>query len=204
MLIDNTSLNVVLIGDWNKLYIQPNWIAENVYCQKEIELGVIGQGTEFSITYRCENIVISPSQNQMIFAALDMNNLTIERLSLIINNFLQKATTPVLTAYGLNCEFSEINSSQFAEVVDTISDSSNIIESGFEILSTKISRSLSKDGVILNLESSQIENKTVMHFNEHHGISKNEMPVIDANMINSFITTTKNLIIAFGYDIEEE
>ena len=103
----------------------------------------------------------------------------------------------------LTCEFSEINSSQFADVIDTISDNSKIIGSGFEILSTKISRSLSKDGIPLNLESSQIDNKTVMHFNEHHGIPMEEMPVIEAKMIYDFIRAAKSLISALGYDIEE-
>ena len=203
MLLIKSSLTVVLLGDWNKMYIQPNWVAENVYCQQEIELGVIGQGTDLSVTYRCDNILISPSQNQMMFTALNMDTTTIDRLVLCINNFLQKATTPVLTAYGFNCEFSETNSSQFADVLDTISDNSMIIGNGYEIKSTKISRTLIKGGKVLNLESSQNDDKTVMHFNEHYGNPVTEMPTIKAEMIHDFVSAAKDLILALGYDIEE-
>ena len=31
MVFLNDSLTVVLVGDWNKLYIQPDWVANNIY-----------------------------------------------------------------------------------------------------------------------------------------------------------------------------
>lgn len=203
MFLVKSSLTVVLLGDWNKQYIQPDWVATNIYCQEKMDLGVFGQGTDFNVNYRCNNIVIQPSQSQMIFNALDMNHNTIERLVLYINNFLQKATTPVLQAYGFNCEFTETKNCRFADVLDTISDNSMIIQNGYEIISTKITRSLTKNGKILILESSQNEDKTIMHFNEHHGNRLIEMPTIEVEMICDFLSAAKDLILALGYDIEE-
>ena len=40
MIFTRDSLTIVLLGDWNRFYLQPNWIAENVYEAEEIELGV--------------------------------------------------------------------------------------------------------------------------------------------------------------------
>lgn len=203
MIIRNSSLTVVLLGDWNKMYIQPDWIAQKVYCQKEIELGVIGQGTDLTVNYRSDSIVIAPSQSQMTFTALNMNNDTIERMVSCVNNFLQNATTPILTAYGYNCEFVEDDCNQFADILDTIADNGKIIESGYEIINTKISRSLSKNGTIFNLESSQDGNRTILHFNEHHGTAVTEMPIIEEENIKNFISSAKQLVQALGYDIEE-
>ena len=45
MVFINDSLNVVLLGDWNQLYSQPDWIAENVFEKEEMEIGLSGQGT---------------------------------------------------------------------------------------------------------------------------------------------------------------
>ena len=36
MVFLNDSLTVVLVGDWNKLYIQPDWVANNIYETEEI------------------------------------------------------------------------------------------------------------------------------------------------------------------------
>ena len=63
----NDSLTVVLVGDWNKLYIQPDWVANNIYETEEIEIGVNGQGSDFSVSYRCDNVIISPDQGKVVF-----------------------------------------------------------------------------------------------------------------------------------------
>lgn len=202
MLLDKSSLTVVLLGDWNKLYIQPDWIANNVYCQKEIEIGLLGQGTDLSITYRCNNIVIAPAQTQMKFTASDMESNTIDYLVSCINNFLNNAKTPVLAAYGFNCEYTENNSIQFAEMLDAIPDNSKIIRKGYTIENTKLSRTLKKNGTTLNIESSQEGTKTKIHFNEHYGEPVTAMPEIKVDMINNFLLSAKELIVALGYELE--
>ena len=66
MVFLNDSLTVVLVGDWNKLYIQPDWVANNIYETEEIEIGVNGQGSDFSVSYRCDNVIISPDQGKVV------------------------------------------------------------------------------------------------------------------------------------------
>lgn len=202
MLFINDSLTVVLLGDWNRLYIKPDWIATNVYEQQKIELGVSGQGTDYSVTYRCDGVIIAPSQSQMLFTAQNADNETLEKLVFCINNFLQKANTPILNAYGFNCDYVDSNGSQFADVIDGMSDTSSIIDCGYEIKASKVTRSLFKNGVILNLESSIDGGSVKMHFNEHHNDNSENMPTVTIEQINSFIDNSKELVKAFGYEIE--
>lgn len=202
MIFVKDSFTIVLLGDWNKLYIQPDWVAQNVYERQEIEIGVNGQGTEFNVTYRCNEVIIAPTQSQVMFTACDVEIGTIDYIVNCVNNFLMKATTPILSAYGLNCEFVESDAAVLADVIDSISDNSTIIEQGYEINAAKISRTLIKDGGILNVEMIREGNGAKIHFNEHHGSATTEMPVISSAQVNSFISNCNGLVGAFGYDLE--
>ena len=53
------SITIVLLGDWNKFYIQPEWVATNVFESEEMEIGIEGQDAEFHISYRNCNKTIS-------------------------------------------------------------------------------------------------------------------------------------------------
>ena len=77
----------------------------------------------------------------------------LERLITCVNNFLQRATTPILNAYGFNCDYIDSDGSQFADVIDHMTDNDGIITCGYEIKASKITRTLSKAGKIINLES---------------------------------------------------
>ena len=195
---------IVLVGDWNKLYIQPEWISANVYMKNEIEIGINGQGTDLQVIYKCDGVVIAPTQNQVIFTAMNMDEKTIIALISCVNNYLKNAYTPILVAYGFNCDFIDNESSLFAEVVDSISDSLAIIGNGYEIKATTINRTIEKNGKILNIESSRTDNMTKIHFNEHNGNATDKMPEIEMDQIQAFLTGCNSLIEAFGYDLEND
>lgn len=203
MFLIKDSLTVVLLGDWNRLYMQPNWIASNVYGQQNIELGVNGQGTDYSVTYRCSDIVIAPSQLQMVFTAQNVDDETLNALVSCVNNFIQKAKTPALNAYGFNCDYEDGDRSLLADVIDSMKDTSNFIDCGYEIKTTKITRSLLKNGIVLNLDTFMDNNSVKMHFNEHHDVNGAD-PAIEIEHIKSFIDDSQKLIKAFGYEMEGE
>ena len=204
MVLVKDSLAIVLVGDWNKLYIQPEWISANVYMKNEIEIGINGQGTDLQVIYKCDGVVIAPTQNQVIFTAMNMDEKTIIALISCVNNYLKNAYTPILVAYGFNCDFIDNESSLFAEVVDSISDSLAIIGNGYEIKATTINRTIEKNGQILNIESSRTDNMTKIHFNEHNGNATDKMPEIEMDQIQAFLTSCNSLIEAFGYDLEND
>ena len=204
MVLVKDSLAIVLVGDWNKLYIQPEWISANVYMKNEIEIGINGQGTDLQVIYKCDGVVIAPTQNQVIFTAMNMDEKTIIALISCVNNYLKNAYTPILVAYGFNCDFIDNESRLFAEVVDSISDSLAIIGNGYEIKATTINRTIEKNGKILNIESSRTDNMTKIHFNEHNGNATDKMPEIEMDQIQAFLTGCNSLIEAFGYDLEND
>lgn len=204
MVLVKDSLAIVLVGDWNKLYIQPEWISANVYMKNEIEIGINGQGTDLQVIYKCDGVVIAPTQNQVTFTAMNMDEKTIIALISCVNNYLKNAYTPILVAYGFNCDFIDNESSLFAEVVDSISDSLAIIGNGYEIKATTINRTIEKNGKILNIESSRTDNMTKIHFNEHNGNATDKIPEIEMDQIQAFLTGCNSLIEAFGYDLEND
>ena len=204
MIFAGDSLTIVLLGDWNRFYIQPNWIADNVYGRQEIEMGVNGQGIDFSVTYRCDGVTIAPSQSQILFTSINTEHATLERLITCVNNFLQRATTPILNAYGFNCDYIDSDGSQFADVRDHMTDNDGIITCGYEIKASKITRTLYKAGKIINLESVLDGNQLRFHFNEHHGESTSEMPNMTIQQIEDFLRESRELVKAFGYEIEDE
>ena len=201
MVFISDSLTVVLIGDWNKLYIQPDWMAKNIYEKEEIEIGVKGQGSEFSVSYRCNNVVISPDQGKVIFSVTNTDKMTLENISHCINNFLTKAYTTEIFAYGINGKFIDEDGSNFAEVVDNMLDASRILENGYEIMETKISRTLSKNGKIINIDSNLVNAGLEIHFNEHHPNPK-ETPVFSFEVLNGFIEDCSEIVKGLGYELE--
>lgn len=172
--------------------------------KNEIEIGINGQGTDLQVIYKCDGVVIAPTQNQVIFTAMNMDEKTIIALISCVNNYLKNAYTPILVAYGFNCDFIDNESSLFAEVVDSISDSLAIIGNGYEIKATTINRTIEKNGKILNIESSRTDNMTKIHFNEHNGNATDKMPEIEMDQIQAFLTGCNSLIEAFGYDLEND
>lgn len=61
MVFLNDSLNVVLVGDWNRLYMQPDWMAEHVFEKEEIEICINGQDLALSMAYRSAGVMIVPN-----------------------------------------------------------------------------------------------------------------------------------------------
>lgn len=197
----NDSLTVVLVGDWNKLYIQPDWMASNVFEKEEIEIGINGQGADFSVSYRRDGIIISPGQTNMIFSVINTDDETLNKLCKYLNNFVEKAYTPQLFAYGLNADFVESEGILFAEVLDSMSDTNAIVESGYEIISTKVSRTLKRNDRIINMDSSLENNNLRVSFNEHHA-SEESICDFSIESIKGFIKECCEILHGLGYEIE--
>lgn len=200
MLRVSNSVSVVLIGDWSKFYIQPDWVAKNVYEQPEIEITVESRGIDFHVSYKKNNIIISPTQEKIIFTATDTSDVTLEYLSKCVNSFVEKATTPQISAYGFNVEYNDADTSLLAEVFDSLSDTDAFIDMGFEITTSKISRMLIKDGKQLKIDSSINGNKTLVHFNEHHDISVSTEVAVSTEILHEFLDNTLQILINLGYD----
>lgn len=202
MVLIEDSLSVVLVGDWNKLYIQPDWMAQHIFEKKELEIGVNGQGSEFSVLYRGNGIIVTPGRDKMVFSAINMDSDTIGNLCKCLNNFIEKAFTTQLYAYGLNIDFIEDGGTVFAEVLDSMADTNAIIESGYEVIATRISRTLRNRDKIVNMDSSLEDSRLKVHFNEHHSEIEDK-PDFDLTYIREFIDGCREFLCGLGYEMEE-
>lgn len=202
------SFTVVLIGDWNKQFIQPDWVANSIYEDSEVEIGVEGIGTDFSISYRKNNVAIKPSQSKIVIALTELNNESIAFFSKCVINYLSKAYTPVLTAFGINVEYTDEENTRLASIFDEMADLDSIIKMGYEIASTKVSRTLSKDGIIMNIESTINNSTTHIRFNEHHGTPTSDTKSLGKELtldkLNSFLIETKAIVCGLGYRVDEK
>ena len=203
MVFVNDSLNVVLVGDWNKLYIQPDWMATNVFEKDEIEIGVNGEGAEFEVLYRVDGITIVPTQNRIMFSARDTEEETLEKLAFCLNNFIEKVHVPTTFDYGINGMFVESDDNIFAEVLDSMSDANTLSECGYQILGTHITRTLQMDDKIINMES-HLENASMnIHFNEHH-TNQEQSCRFDGEMLKGFVEQCSRIVADLGYELEGE
>lgn len=198
----NDSVSIVLLGDWNRLYIQPDWIADNVFECPEIEIGITGQGATFNVSYKKDKIVVKPRQEKVVFTTLDLQEESLQLLSKYVTNYLTKAHTPMLDAYGLNIDYVEQNDTILATVFDKMSDAEAILQMTYEIDTSQITRKLLKNGKIINMKCQLEHTTTKIHFNEHH--ANPQEVTIDTASIQNFIKETQDIVKGLGYEIEDE
>lgn len=202
MNLKNDSVNVVLLGDWSKFYIQPDWVAANIFESPEIEIGVEGHGVEFRISYKKDNVVIKPEQTKIVFSSLDIKKETLGVLSKCVKNYLEKASTPNFIAYGFNCDYVDEEDTRLANVFDSISDAEAILALEYTIEATKVSRKIIKNGKTVSMDCYMEQLKTTIHFNEHHSDPQNDPLNISVDILLNFIGETQNIVKGLGYEIE--
>lgn len=202
------SFSVVLLGDWNKQFIQPEWVASNIYEDPEIEIGVEGIGADFSISYRKNNVIIKPSQSKIALSLSELRDESITFFSNCVSNYLAKAYTPVLTAFGINIEYRDEEDTKLASVIDEMEDIGPLVDMGYEIVSTKVSRTLKKDGIVMNLESTINNSTTSIRFNEHHGSTTDDVKSLKDEFtpekLQRYLADTESIIKSLGYEVEEK
>lgn len=203
MIFVTDSLNIVLVGDWNKLYSQPDWIAENIFEKDEMEIGLSGQGTDFTVLYKADSVIIAPGMGSTSFSVTDIGDNELESLCKYLNNFVEKASTPQFVAYGLNAEFMEENGSAFADVIDSMSDAKALVNNGCVIVSTQISRTLTRNSKLINMNSNFENNNLQIRFNEHH-IAEESRPNFTLELVKDFMQDCKEILSGLGYEIEGE
>ncbi len=200
----NDSLSIVFVGDWNNLYLQPEWISNNIFEVPQIEIGVFGIGIDVEVSFKYNDIIIKPNRDKIIISTTNISDQIIEQLAKCASNFITRSSTPQKVAYGYNITYIDSEDMQLAETFDRISDSSQIVDLGYEIISSNIHRKIMKDEKIINIDCLLENSNSKFIFNEHHEEQDMKSIFIDKNTINSFLGETKSILIGMGYEIEEE
>lgn len=74
----------------------------------------------------------------------------------------------------------------------------------YEIGTTQVSRSLTKDGKTLNVKCTIANSKTTISFNEHHATPDADQLEITPEMMQTFLQQTDEIVRKFGYGIDGE
>lgn len=202
-IVDN-SLTIVLLGDWNKLYVQPEWVAKNIFCKSEMEIGVEAQGIDFNVSYKCENIIINPSQERVVITAANIEKETVEFLANCATNYVNKAISPYLSAYGLNIDFLETEDMILSDLFDSISDTQALIKLKYQIENSQFTRTVQKDGKVINIQYTKEQAQSKIHFNEHHANPDMANITLNYESIISFIESSKEIAVSLGYKFEDD
>ena len=200
MYIDKGSVSVIVLGDWNKAYVQPEWMASKVFGSDEIEIGVEGAGLDIIVSYKCDKVIINPTQSKIVLTALDTEVATLRSLSKCVANFLNEAHTPTLFAYGINADYVDEDNTILATNLDLLSDKDAFSKMGYNIRNTRISRTIQKNDLLYNIEFIS-DNKTTIRFNEHH-----ERPVKDFSYerVEGFLIRTGEIVKELGFALEDK
>lgn len=203
MNIINNSLSCVINGDWNKTYIQPQWIGNNLFNNEEIGILLNGIGLGANLSYKHKNIIVEVNQNKFTFKTTDVLDESINQLEDIVLLFLERAKTPMLAAYGFNCDFKESDVFSFTSMLDSMEDRISLSNLGASIKNTTIKHTILFEEKTLNITEA-LSDELVISFNEHHNVSSNPEDIISKGDINSFIDRCKRILSSMDYDFEEE
>lgn len=202
-LLEN-SLSIVIVGYWNKYYMRPDWIATNIFESDEMNVSVGERDGEFFPSYENNNIIIKPTESRVALSAINISDETIDNLSKYANNWIDKATTPELKAYGLNAIFVDDDSTILANIFDSIIDTTKLIEMGYSTNVTSIKRKLLKEGHEINLTYEPHKSSVYIKFNEHHSKPIEETFNITSDSIKAFVLEAKRITLKLGYEDEME
>ena len=199
------SITCVFNGDWNNLFMQPDWIAQNIFQQDTLEVSVNGYSNNISVAFKNENVVLHPSQMQVVFNfTKESCDSSYDYFCQCINNYLKKAHTTMLTSYGINGDFLD-QGDVYTSIVDDMKDNNGLMENSCEIVSTRVSKTVRYDKKVFNIETFNDNGDTKIHINEHHEgpFEQKDYPKFDKQMISDFVRDCWHLLFAIGYEKEE-
>ena len=82
-----------------------------------------------------------------------------------------------------------------------MSDTNQILDNGYEIVTATICRTLSKNGKVINMDSKFENARLEISFNENHSNPK-ENPIFDFELLKGFIEECGEIVKGLGYELE--
>lgn len=206
MKIVNGSLSFVILGDWNKYYLTPAWLAQNVFSVEKVEIELnLGQGPAYSANIKNDGVSVQPTQDRIIFSCNDFDEAKISNFENAYMAFLRNASSPQIKAFGFNVQFIEEDVRIFSEVIDNLPDSDRYIEAGVTLQGTQIVRNMSYNDKEFSITfAAKGAALTIsVNMNKECGFPSSEIEV-GSGAVNSFLADAKNILSAGGYVLEEE
>lgn len=191
------SLNCVINGDWNRRYIQPDYIGQTVFGVQEMDIQISGLGSDsFGIIFHSGKIRVLPRQDRVQFIADDFEDETIARFEEVVIRFCKEIHTPNLVSFGYNCVYSSEDSLGFAQMVDELKGVDELSDLGASISDTVIKRHISFEGKEINTTERMNGDTVSIEFNEHHSGENIREEIQTEGSIKDFLARTEKIVKA--------
>lgn len=208
MKINDKSFSIIITGDWSSTFARPDWIAKNVFQADQIELSIENYNKFIKLSCKYQDVIVMVTEDRACFSLETINDDSISSMCLFINNFINKSYSPFIGSYGLNISYFDKDVFNFAKTLDNMDDQIKLSSKGYEIINTKIIRSIKKDGKIFNINL-RIENlgnenqKLVFDINNHYNLKdKNVQITFNKDFIKSFFEDCEQLLSTYEFELE--
>lgn len=203
MKYQENSLNVVIIGSWNKIFADPIFLANTLFSGQEVTLEVIGQGLDLSVQCKYKDVCITPTIDRIQFTCTSLSTDSIAFFTQTLQHFFQNVECPAISAYGINIHYNDVEDVILPEVIDSISDRSRLVDMGCEIITTNIVRKIKYDDLVFNISFSYTNNGTIITFNQHNDVKGTNKDIIFSDdQVLMVIQKSKEILQNLGYETE--
>ena len=207
MKVQADSLTFVVVGDWNKFYLDPSWLAHKVFELDEVGVELsLSPGSGTTVVLRDSSCALQPSSSRFMLTCSNLQQNTLERFSDICARLIKNAVSPFIQAYGFNIKMIETEESPFTGLLDSLPDSDKLAEIDAFIETASVSRKIRYQGVLLNITHS-IDDKGILNvsINEHTDCNRSsDQIVLPDQSASGFIRRVFFLLESTGLKIEQE
>ena len=205
MKAEKNSLNLTVVGDWNRFYTDPVWISENLFEKndKDSIIEMIKQPDKLVLRCKHHGVTIVPSQERMVIICEDFKKESLAYFIKITNSFFRKVPSPQLLAYGFNLSFHEEEDDHFAELIDGILSKTTLSENNIRLNGNSLTFIFDMDGNRFELKLNPDGNQTQITINNEYKVIDNSDTIeIRDDFTEYFFSQSNKLIKAFGYEME--
>jgi hypothetical protein len=98
--------NLVITGKWNKYLLSPDWLAKHIFDKSEIKIE-FSPTLDHPLRFTCDNIRIVPTEDRVIFIALEYSNGLLEKIEDMAYRLIDLLPFTPIAAFGTNFAYIE-------------------------------------------------------------------------------------------------
>jgi hypothetical protein len=144
------SCTIVIPGYWNRMIFVPQWVMHELFHKQEVEK-LVPLLPVAPLVYRDDELVLQVVEHQIIVQARKFDDNFLERVEKMACETLEALPKTPVSAIGVNFGFVESNPNDDILKLFNFSDNVEIASLDWNIVTKKITRQLTKDGMTLNL-----------------------------------------------------
>jgi hypothetical protein len=197
---------VVLVGSWNVAILNPDWLGKSVLGEREFQVELIMEGVRPRMRFQFERVVVIPAVDRLIFASRHPEEKDLLAAEEAAKKVLTLLPVTPITGVGINFGYVESDANPALASLFDVADNYDLGESGFEISSTAITRSLKFEDQLINFRMTQTGGSISFNFNFHKDVSgaQDALKALTDKVISHKRQSEKILAEVYELEIERE